>query len=279
MEIRVTIFRATSAGCSLLFALAAALPAHDYWIEPSTFRPKPGEAVLLSHRVGERLAGEAVPRNPLAIVRFDLVSGDGETSPVPGRDGVDPAGFVKVGVAGPALVVFQSTRSFVELLPGKFDEYLALEGLEKIQLQREKLGRGKELGREAFSRSAAAWLCVGGSGASRSPAPAARPAGLDLEIEPDHDLCAARAGQEVGFRVLFRGKPVAGLLAVALSRTGEQLPIAVRTDRQGRFRFKLETPGFWLIKAVEMQPLLGVPNADWESFWASLTFELREGGK
>jgi hypothetical protein len=31
----------------------------------------------------------------------------------------------------------------------------------------------------------------------------------------------------------------------------------------------------WLIKAVHMIPAPSGANADWESFWASVTFELK----
>lgn len=266
--------RAAAAALGLTLALPSALAAHDYWLELSKYRPAAGEGVLVSHRVGEKLAGEAVPRNPLAIVRFDLVAADGSAAPVPGRDGFDPAGFLKVGTAGPALIVFQSTRSFVELLPEKFSAYLELEGLEKIERERQETGKGKELAREAFSRSAAAQVCIGTPGAEAKGTPPPAPAGLDLEIVPDRDLCAAKAGSEIGLRVLFHGQPAEGLLAMALSRTNPATALVARTDRHGHVAFKLDRPGFWLIKAVEMRPLAGEPRADWESFWASLTFEL-----
>ncbi|MEO7795273.1 MAG: DUF4198 domain-containing protein [Thermoanaerobaculia bacterium] len=259
----------------LALALAPALAAHDYWLELSRYRPEAGGGLLVSHRVGEKLDGEAVPRNPLAIVRFDLIAADGTSTPVPGRDGFDPAGFLKVDTAGQARIVFQSTRSFVELLPEKFSAYLALEGLEKVERERQRLGKGKELAREAFSRSAAALVCIGGKDGSVAAA-APLPVGLDLEIVPDVDLCASHAGEEIAFRILFRGKPIEGLLVMALSRTPGGTPLSARSDRRGRVRFKLSAPGFWLIKAVEMRPLAGVANADWESFWASLTFEMRQ---
>lgn len=255
-------------------ALAPALSAHDYWLELSRFRPGAGEGVLVSHRVGEQLAGEPVPRNPLAIVRFDLVAADGTTTPVPGRDGFDPSGFVQIGGAGPARIVFQSTRSFVELLPEKFSDYLELEGLEKIGRERLRLGKGRELAREAFSRSAAAQLCIAMPGREGKRAAPPAPLGLDLEIVPDGDLCGKVAGSEVGFRVLFHGQPVEGLLAMALSRTHPGGALGARTDRHGHVTFRLDRPGFWLIKAVEMRALADEPKADWESFWASLTFDL-----
>jgi hypothetical protein len=40
-------------------------------------------------------------------------------------------------------------------------------------------------------------------------------------------------------------------------------------------RFRLRPGGMWLVKAVHMVPAPAGANADWASFWASLTFEMR----
>jgi uncharacterized GH25 family protein len=269
--------RLATAGVGLALVLAGArgAGAHDYWLELSSFHPEVGERVAVTHRVGERLEGEAVPRNPLAIVRFDALSPAGATDPVAGRDGFDPAGVVAIDAAGAWRVVYQGSDSLVELAPEKFDAYLELEGLDAIRVQREKLGEGKKAAREAFSRSAIAFGCAGGAKASSSAA--RRPVGLELEIVPDGDLCAAKPGAEVGFRLLRLGQPAAGVLMVALDRTSAAEPMKLRSDAQGRFRFRLPRAGLWLIKGVAMERAAGIPNADWKSRWASLTFELAGG--
>ena len=51
--------------------------------------------------------------------------------------------------------------------------------------------------------------------------------------------------------------------------------ISARTDDDGRVRLRLDSPGMWLIKAVHVIPAPAGMNAEWESFWASLTFEMR----
>jgi len=50
-----------------------------------------------------------------------------------------------------------------------------------------------------------------------------------------------------------------------------------RTDREGRVTFRLARPGVWLIKAVYMKEAPSGVDTDWESIWASLTFEVRLG--
>src|SRR5687767_78702 len=101
-------YRLLPAVLGLVLALAAAggAGAHDYWLELSSFRPKAGDRVTVSHRVGERLAGDPVPRNPLAILRFDATSPAGVASPIPGRDGIDPAGILSLASAGAWRIVY-----------------------------------------------------------------------------------------------------------------------------------------------------------------------------
>jgi uncharacterized GH25 family protein len=72
----------------------------------------------------------------------------------------------------------------------------------------------------------------------------------------------------------YQGQPLAGALVVALNRANPTEKLAVRSDKSGRVRLRLPRGGMWLIKAVHMIPAEPESGADWESFWASLTFTL-----
>jgi uncharacterized GH25 family protein len=67
---------------------------------------------------------------------------------------------------------------------------------------------------------------------------------------------------------------LAGALVMALDGTDAQTPQRVRSDADGRAAFTLPRAGNWLIKAVHMIRAPKDAGADWESFWASLTFSL-----
>src|SRR2546426_12476655 len=69
--------------------------AHDFWIAPSTYRPNAGSLVGLRLLVGQAPLGDPVPREAAAIERFVVTTGDAATL-VPGRDGGDPAGILRV---------------------------------------------------------------------------------------------------------------------------------------------------------------------------------------
>ncbi|MGE0640382.1 MAG: DUF4198 domain-containing protein [Thermoanaerobaculia bacterium] len=258
---------------ALLPGLASASRAHDYWLRLSNDRPPAGERVAVSHFVGEELAGEPVPRNLFAIARFEAVTPAG-SRPVVGLDGVAPAGYFVADEALRTTVVYQSRNSFVELEAAKFERYLELEGLESIGALRRQLGEESRVAREAFARSAKALACAPGGDSTRRSPPAA--VGLDLEIVPGSDLCIARPGDRIPFRLLLHGAPAAGLLVVARNEGAPAAALSARTDEQGRVELELGRAGFWLVKAVQMERAEGVPDVEWQSRWASLTFTLRD---
>jgi uncharacterized GH25 family protein len=55
---------------SALLLLADRSFAHDFWIEPSAYRPAAGKAVTIRLMQGEHFRGEAVRRNETRIERF-----------------------------------------------------------------------------------------------------------------------------------------------------------------------------------------------------------------
>ncbi len=125
--------------------------------------------------------------------------------------------------------------------------------------------------REAFSRCAKALLDVAPAG--REGAGFDRVLGFTLELVPEKNPYGLIAGGELPVRLLHDGKPLAGALVQALLHGDPSVKAAARTDKAGRVRLRLPRTGFWLVKAVEMGPAPAGVDAEWQSLWASLTFE------
>lgn len=248
---------------------AAPLSAHDFWIEPSSFRPAVGATVGLRLFVGPHFEGEPFPRVPQLVSKFVLVSASGE-EPIPGGPGDDPAGTIRVAEPGLAIVGYRSLNYPVSLDAAKFEDYLKEEGLEKISALRAKRGETGKPGREVFSRCAKAILDVGGAGTTGFD----RPLGFTLELVPEKNPYALRPGDALPVRLLLDGKPLAGALVHAQLHGEPAAGSSARTGRDGRAALRLPKAGFWMIKAVEMGPAPAGADADWQSLWASLTFEI-----
>jgi hypothetical protein len=241
--------------------------AHDFWIEPSTYRPAPGQRVTLRHRVGSSFLGDAVPRDESLLVRFVTAGGDG-VQPVPGVHGLDPAGIAQAPAAGTLVVAYESRGSVTEMTPEKLAQYVEEEQIaDQLPARWETTWRRRPLVRDRLSRAVKTLLVVrnGDSGGYD------RVVGLPLELVPLADPAKLLPGGTLPVTLLWQGKPAPGIHVIALSRVDPRQPIVARTDAAGGARLVLPRGGEWLLKAVKILPA-GGPDADFASVWTSLTF-------
>lgn len=253
--------------------VSSAALAHDFWIEPSTFHPAVGEDFSVALRVGERFEGEPVPRDDRRVRRFFLVSRLGE-APIPGVPGADPAGFARLDAPGVTAIGYRSDRSAVVLEAAKFEQYLGHEGLERVSKERARRGESGKPGREVFSRSVKSLLHTEPRGPDFD-----RRLGLTFEILLLSDPAKALSGSSAAptrFRLLYEDKPLAGALVKAICRNEPEKALTARSARDGSVAFALagRNKGVWLVEAVHMVPAPKGVDADWESTWTSLTFEI-----
>lgn len=263
------VLRVLAPVAAILLGMAATARAHDFWIEPSSFTPTPGEGVTLRLLVGERFAGESVPRSDAMIARFVIAGPEGE-SEVRGAEGADPAGIALVEKPGLHVVGYRSRTTAIEIEAGKFESYLATEGLERVSALRAARGESDQPGRERYSRNARALLAAGDAAAGGADAPL----GFTLELVAERNPYAMVPGDELPLRLTYDGVPIAGVLVSAINRDHPGATVAARTDDAGHVRLRLAAAGDWLVKAVHMIALPPGEDAQWESFWASLTFTL-----
>src|SRR5215212_3534267 len=89
---------------------SGSLAAHDLWIDPTTFLPEPGQIVGIRLRVGQDLLGDPLPRDPSLINQFIVEDASGRR-PLVGRDGADPAGYLRAASSGLHVVGYRSNPS------------------------------------------------------------------------------------------------------------------------------------------------------------------------
>jgi uncharacterized GH25 family protein len=255
----------------LIFGLAGPAVAHDFWIEPTDFWPAPGDRVPLLLRVGQDLSGERLPYMAEWFSDYRVVAPSG-TRPITGVSGDDPAGYFDALEAGMHVVGYHSNRDFVELGAEKFRDYLQDEGLESIIALRAARGESELPAREYYSRCAKS-LLVAGDG---NPETAfGTELGYSLELVPELNPNALQPGDKLPLRLLYLGEGIPGVLVQASSADSPDRMFQARTDAAGRVSIPIAERGLWLIKAVHMVELRSpMERADWESFWASLTFRL-----
>jgi uncharacterized GH25 family protein len=255
----------------LLPGPGSSLLAHDFWIEPSTFQPSVGHRVDLTLRVGQDFSGDSQPYITNWFSDYRAVGPDAEY-PIEAVIGEDPAGSIVPRSAGVHIIGYRSTQNFVEMEPVKFEKYLADEGLEAFRNERARDGQSGLPGREYYSRCAKSLIEAGDSGPTGN---FDKPLNYTLELIPERDPYSLIPGDRLPVRLLYESKPLQGALVIAFTSDQPEKKLRQRTDADGRVTMLLPHSGVWLFKAVHM---IRVPKsdtqADWESFWASMTFRL-----
>jgi len=256
--------------CALLADGSASLFAHDFWIEPSDFRPAVGSKIDVALRVGMNFEGEPVVRKPERIEKFVLIGPASET-PIDGEAGKDPAGSVSVDGHGLHVIGFRSNHSFIELKSEDFEAYLKEEGLERIIELRKQRGDSDKSAREFYSRCAKALIAGGGNATGAFD----RGLGFTLEFFPLNNPLTLKPGEELKIRLVFDHRPLPGAYVTAIRKGDPKGAVSAMTDLIGMASFKINQSGVWMIKTVHMIPASDSEKADWESCWATLTFEVK----
>jgi uncharacterized GH25 family protein len=257
---------------AIIILSRASLSAHDMWIEPTAFAPEVGAIVGARLRVGQDFLGDPIPRDSKLINEFISVDTTGR-KPLIGHDGSDPAGLVRVAEPGMLILGYHSNPSPVVLTAEKFNQYLKEEGLDEIAALRAQRHQTSSEAHEIFSRCAKS-LVLAGPAKDRAD----QRLGFPLELTAEKNPYMLAAGEELPITLTYEGHPLPGAQVVAINRLNPSAKLTARTDQTGRVKFRLADRGAWLIKAVHMIPADAASNAEWASFWASLTFELKGTG-
>ena len=231
------------------FILAASTAlAHDFWLDPSTFRPHPGDLVRVSLRVGQNFIGDPVPRSALLIDKFTVRDASGEQDVI-GPENGDPAGYLRPR-GNAAMIGYLSKPYPLDLTPQKYHDFLQQEGFTNLVAP-------DTPHHEQFSRYAKAYI---GSGPTTRIV--TQPFGWRFELIPETDPLAPGP---LRIRAVLDGKPYASALITAMLLDDANTRLALRTDASGHVTLVLPKKGVWLIKCVAIAP--------GESLWASFTFE------
>lgn len=259
---------------ALLVGLALGSPAaaHDLWLVPRPLRVAPGSELRLLAQTGMKFPESLSAVTPVRLEGFWVLDSEGrrevKTARVEEKSLVATVGVERPGVLLAAMAV---KPNFIAIKAAEFNEYLEHDGLPQILEQRKSRG---ELGldvREMYAKFAKAIVRVGESGPSDL---ATQPAGLRLEMVPRKDPSTFGAGERLPVEVLFEGKPLAGVYVYALAEGEEKYRDGYITDAQGKAELPLSRLGLMSLHSIFMRPHADKTKADWESFFATVTFEV-----
>lgn len=178
----------------------------------------------------------------------------------------------ETGLAGTYVMGAATQPREIELKAADFNEYLEHDGIPDTLAARRRNGQlGRDV-RERYSKHVRAIFQVG----DQRTEDYRKPLNFPVELIPQQNPYALKVGRVISVLCLLDGKPIPRQFVMAgwESRDGRLHPVATRADKNGIARIKLGGAGKWFIKFIHMTPL-SEPNLNYESKWASLTFEIR----
>ena len=264
--------RVLFATLALLVTASGPARAHDMWVEPESYTVAAGRPAAIALRVGHA-DDEDAWRAPWERVHSFRSYGpkgvqDRQTAlVVPAPEGTANATFA-FETAGTHIVALESYHSTSTLDAVKFNDYVKTEGLDNVTALRTQAGKMETPGTELYSRRAKALVQVGG----RATDNILQPIGQTLEIVPMRNPYASGTGTALPVRVLFQGRPIAGVQIRLLPLSNKVVePVKLRTDADGRATFDVPRRGRWLIMAVHARSMTGNDKGDFDTIFASLT--------
>ena len=280
---RATLF-AWAITIALLTLGAGVVRAHDIWLLPQTFTLPEGGTLIVRQLAGTELDTKLdLPFLRLMTPRFELIHQRGrvdlvrELPDLRTQPELKPILTRTLDVAGLTLVAMEQDFIYHEIPNKEFLEYLTHEAYD-IEQFRDRLER-RPIQRERYQRSLKSLVRVG-----ELPEGEAfkQPLGQRIEILLLQSPYLLDPGDDLEVKVLFEGEPLRDRLVMAFNRigTGPVAKATARTDDGGIARFTLDSEGVWLIRLVHLIPcreatdVVACSDVDWESYWASYSFQV-----
>lgn len=268
----------------MLLLTATALDAHDLFLRLDSFFVRPESTVSVRVLNGTFSSSEnAVARNRLSDIsvvgpagrtRLDtaLWQATGNTSRL----------SVPIGGAGTYVIGASTLPREITLEAKDFNAYLEEDGIPDVLAARRRDGELEARATERYSKHVKALVQAG----ARRSGEFNRVLGYPAELVPLNNPYLSRAGGWLRVEALVDGKPVANQLVVSGGRPprgGRLAERRVRTGADGIAHIRITDRGQWYVKFINMVRLardtmsrpVGTPPPDYESKWATLTFEIR----
>lgn len=268
MKKRVTVI-------ALALCIAVPLSAHDLFIKLDSYFVPAHERIRIALMSGtfDKSEGAVIRKRAR---RIDFVrAGRGQNT----RDltwlakGDTTQLGIRTGAPGTYVIGVSLTPNQITLGAKEFNDYLEEDGVPDILARRRERGELTKPARERYAKHVKALIQVGDSLTRGWDTRLGYPA----ELVPLANPYMLMVGDTLPVVALVDRKPIAGLTIIAgfEPRGGKpENAVTVTTDSTGRAAIPLASAGKWYVKFIHMTPT-SAPKLDYESKWATLTFELR----
>lgn len=261
--------------CALCPVLVALVSAHDLFLKFDSYFLQPNSKATVRLLNGSFRASE----NPVVrdrMVDMSIVNGTGGRANPPAADWRDEGKmallYLQTGEAGTYVVGVSTKPREFALKAAQFNNYLSHDGVPDILAERKKNNELTKDVHERYSKHVKAVYQVGDARTDTFKVAL----GYPVEIIPQQNPYGLKVGQTLEVLCVKDGQPLVNQFVMAgRELKGQEVATpSVRTDAKGIARVPLKGAGKWYVKFIQMTPL-NEPQVNYESKWATLTFEVK----
>jgi uncharacterized GH25 family protein len=192
------------------------LAAHVLFVMPSSFHVSNGERITIGLHNGDAFPESESPPSldRLRDVTIHTVKLQYNVTNLR-VDGSRAVGDARIPAKGTLVIAARTIPNFIELPADAFEKYLKEEGMAQVIEWRKERGESAKPGRELYSKYVKS-LVRSGSGDDTF----SKPVGFTIEFLPEKDPYSAKVGDRIPVRLLWKGKPAAGLMVEAAHDNG-----------------------------------------------------------
>jgi len=255
----------------LLISVAMDVFGHEFWIQPDKFIYKRGDTVNLRFRVGEKFIGNNWTADKDKVNSLRLYFDDVTDKNLDDNLGNNKGDSVQLAMLdeGTVMVTLNTKNTFIDLSPADFNQYLKEDGLTEALEYRKKTGDTIKHGLEYFQRSVKTIFQVG----NKTTDAYKRKTELPLDIIPaEHPYSVSKDGH-FKVKVYFMGQKLKKAKVKVWHKLENKVSqLEYTTDDEGEIKFFLSAEGQWMVSCVKMVRLTNDLQAEWQSYWGSLTW-------
>ena len=255
----------------VLMCIGLISQGHEFWIGLSNYRVAANGNVAVQFYVGEDFKEEVWAARKSRTGKVIHFSNNRQTD-ITNKFIPDslPVALTNL-VLGTHMITMESKPSYIEMKADKFNEYLAEDGIDDIAVLRKQKNQLSKDSREFYQRFAKTIFQSGAVVDSTYKIIT----GMRLELIPGKNPYSLKAGNKLPMLILFNGKPLHNYKIRTWNKIkGKLYTGTLITDNDGSVNVPLNHTGEWMISLVKMTENEIKDEADYTSYWGSLTFGL-----
>ncbi|MDQ3749541.1 MAG: DUF4198 domain-containing protein [Acidobacteriota bacterium] len=174
--------------------------------------------------------------------------------------------------AGTYVVGLSTMTREIDLEGKDFNEYLTHDGIPDTLAERKKKKELDKKVRERYSKHVKTIFQAGDTQTENYKTIL----GYPVELVPQSNPYKSKMGDTIEILCLMDGKPLVNQFVITGYESNGKLVVGknVRSDKKGIAKIKLDGAGKWYVRFIQMTKLSD-PKLNYESKWATLTFEIK----